>query len=422
MSFLSAEIRSIRSSTLAHNAGWMLVGYGFNLLIQGAYFILLARLLGATEYGVFAGALALVSLATPYSSVGSGLVFMRHVSSNAENFPIYWGNVLLATLSAGILTTGLLALAAPHLLNSESASIVLAVALGECIFRQLVTCIGQMFQTFEQLRMTAAVASLSSFLRLVAVVSLTLMLHHASASQWALISLLACVLAALGGSAIVIARHGRPRFQPRLLLTRLGEGLNFSVAASSQSAYNDIDKAMLSHYGMNVANGIYTLAYRIVDLATVPVTALDAAALPHYFRKRQEGLAAARSLSVRLAWRAALVGALTSGCMFAAAPLIPYVVGKEFGESVVAFRWLCAIPVCRGLHQLTGSAITGLGFQRYRTIVQVAAAAFNFGLSLWLIPRYGWMGAAWASLATEGSLVVASFTILGSLQRTALEA
>src|SRR6185437_15619139 len=160
----------------------------------------------------------------------------------------------------------------------------------------------------------------------------------------------------------------------------------------------------------------------IVDLATVPVTALDAAALPHYFRKRQEGLAAARSLSVRLAWRAALVGALTSGCMFAAAPLIPYVVGKEFGESVVAFRWLCAIPVCRGLHQLTGSAITGLGFQRYRTIVQVAAAAFNFGLSLWLIPRYGWMGAAWASLATEGSLVVASFTILGSLQRTALEA
>lgn len=421
MSFLSTEIRSIRSSSLAHNAGWMFVGQGLTLLIQAAYFILLARLLGVREYGIFVGAFAFVSLAIPYSALGSGLVFVQHVSSKAENFSAYWGNILLSTLIGGILITGILYLVAPRLLNSESASIVLMLALGECIFRQLVLCIQQIFQAFERLRMTAGIASFASLLRLLAVGVLALLLHRATAWQWALTSLLVSVIAALIASAVVVALYGRPRFQPRLLLKRLGEGVNFSLAGSSQFAYNDIDKVMLSHYGMNVANGIYTMAYRIVDFATVPVTALDSAALPRYFRKSHEGAATVQYLAFRLAWRAAMVGSITAGCMYLAAPLIPYILGKGFSESVAAFRWLCLIPAFRGVHQLTGSAITGLGFQRYRTAVQLAAAAFNFGLNLWLIHGYGWLGAAWASLATDGSLAVANCAILRSLQRGALE-
>lgn len=421
MSFLSTEIRSIRSSPLAHNASWMFAGQGLTLLIQAAYFVVLARLLGVKEYGIFAGAFAFVSLGTPYSGLGSGLVFMQHVSSNDENFAAYWGNILLSTLSGGILVTGLLYVIAPNLLNPESASIVLMIAIGECMCRQLVLCIGQMFQAFEQLRITAGITSLTSFLRLVAVCILALLFHHATAWQWALASLLVSAIAALAGSAVVMALYGRPRFHPRLMLNRLGEGVNFSLAGSSQFAYNDIDKVMLSHYGMNVANGIYTMAYRIVDFATVPVTALDAAALPRFFRRSREGVEAVRDTSFRLAWRAGFIGALAAGCMFIAAPLIPHIFGKEFTESIAVFRWLCLIPAFRGVHQLTGSAITGMGLQRYRTLTQLAAAAFNFILNLYLIHRYGWLGAAWASLATDGSLAVANCTILRMVRRTALE-
>ncbi|MGH9519983.1 MAG: oligosaccharide flippase family protein, partial [Terriglobales bacterium] len=390
----------------------MLAGQGLNLLIQVGYFILLARLLGVKEYGIFVGALAFVSLATPYSGLGSGLLFVQYVSSNTENFAAYWGNILLSTLGVGALITVPLYLIAPHLLNPASASIILLVALGECICRQLVDCIGQMFQAFEQLRMTAFIGFLTSSLRLLAVAALALYLHHATAWQWAVASLVVSVLAALAGSVIVIVRYGRPRFVPRLLLARLGEGLSFSLAGSTQSAYNDIDKTMLSHYGMNVANGIYSMAYRLVDLATIPITALDAAALPRYFRQSRQGATSVVGLSVRLAWRAALLGILMSGCMFVAAPLIPHIIGREFSQSVSALRWLCLIPAFRGVHRLTGSAITGMGFQRYRTMAQLTVAALNFGLNLWLIPRYGWLGAAWVSLATDGTLAAASWLML----------
>lgn len=420
MSLFSAEIQRIRTSSLARNAGWMLVGQGMNLILQAGYFVLLARLLGVKEYGVFAGALALVSIAAPYSGLGSGLLFVRYVSSNAERFAAYWGNILLSTVGTGSVITLFLFLVSPHLLDNDSASLILPVALADCICRQLIVSSSQVFQAFEKMRMTAILNLLISLFRLLAIAVMASFPHHGTARVWAAFYLLSSALAAIVGVGIVIARMGGPRFSTRLFLSKLGEGFGFAFAGSTQSAYNDIDKAMLSHFGMNVANGIYTLAYRIIDVATVPIAALDAAALPRYFRQSSEGYVSVKTLSVRLAQRALLFGLMMAALMFAAAPLIPRIVGSDFSKSATALRWLCIIPAFRGLHQLTGSAITGLGFQRYRTTAQFSAAALNFGLNLWLIPQHGWVGAAWASIATDGVLAIANWSILQSVQHRVL--
>lgn len=412
------HIRRLWTSTLARNAWWMLAGQGLNLVFQAGYFVLLARLLGVKEYGIFVGAFAFVAIATPYCALGSGLVFVRHVSANPKDFAAYWGNILLSTVGVGFLLTLLLCVLAPHVVNPASASLVLLLALSECICRQLVICTCQIFQAFEQLRLTVAMILLTSFLRLMAVLVLAAFLHHATARIWVLSSLLVSVIAAVSAAIIVTERFGAPSLSPKLLLSRAGEGFGFALSGSSQSAYNDIDKAMLSHYGMNVENGIYTMAYRLVDLATIPAQSLDAAALPRFCRQGQDRPAAVVSLSFKLASRSALLGLAIAACLYVAAPIIPHVVGDGFKNSVMALRWLCLLPVFRSIHQLTGSAITGLGFQRYRTTVQCLAATLNFGLNLWLIPRYGWRGAAWASLATDGLLGLASWGLLQYLDKT----
>jgi O-antigen/teichoic acid export membrane protein len=280
-----------------------------------------------------------------------------------------------------------------------------------------VICISQVFQAFEQLKMTVIITLLTSVFRLIAVECLAFYIHHVTAWQWALSSMIVSIVAAISASMIVMARYGSPQFSPRILLLRLSEGLGFSFCGSSQSTYNDLDKTMLSHYGMNIANGLYTMAYRIVDVANIPITALDAAALPRYFRQSKEGIANVTSLAVRLAKRAALLGIVMSCCLFISAPLIPRIVGNGFMGSVMALRWLCIIPVFRGIHQLTGSAITGMGFQRYRTTAQFSAAILNLGLNLWLIPQYGWHGAAWGSVTTDGALAIANWSMLQYLQR-----
>jgi O-antigen/teichoic acid export membrane protein len=177
---------------------------------------------------------------------------------------------------------------------------------------------------------------------------------------------------------------------------------------------------MLSHYGMSVANGIYTMAYRVIDLAAMPANSIQLAAAPRLFRLGATGLEQAAILGRRLLKRSLLMSTAIAAAMFVLAPLIPLLVGRGFTESVSALRWLCLIPVFRSIHGMSGSVLTGAGLQRYRSATQIIAAVGNFALNLWLIPTHGWLGAAWASLVTDGSLGVMNWVILAVLDRSSL--
>jgi O-antigen/teichoic acid export membrane protein len=212
--------------------------------------------------------------------------------------------------------------------------------------------------------------------------------------------------------ALVRAEIGPATFDRDLLVRRVREGLGFSFAGTTQAAYNDIDKVMLSHYGLNRENGFYTLAYRVVDVATTPVAALDAAVLPGFFRLGETRMTKVIKLALKSAGFSALVGATIAFGILLGAPLVPYLVGRDFSGVLIALRWLCWIPLLRGMHRATGSALTGSGRQHLRTVAQGIVAVGNLLLNLCWIPAYGWIGAAWSSVASDGLLAVLNFLLL----------
>jgi O-antigen/teichoic acid export membrane protein len=160
---------------------------------------------------------------------------------------------------------------------------------------------------------------------------------------------------------------------------------------------------------MNRANGIYSMAYRVVNIATMPIMAIVSAAFPRFFREGAKGIAATVPMARALLRRTAVLGIGISAAMFFCAPLIPHLVGKSYAESVSALRWLCLIPFFRCFHLSAGDAISGAGHQKFRLLSQSFAATGNLLLNLYLVPRYSWHGAAWASLATDGTLGVTNW-------------
>jgi O-antigen/teichoic acid export membrane protein len=387
--------------TLARNAGWMFLGQGLGLIFQTTYFIVLARLLGSREYGIYAGTFALVSMASQYSTIGSGTVFMRYVSPDRSKFPTYWGNILIITCGFSIVVAAVLHVTARFILNPQSAAIIFPVAVSVCFCTQIAVAAGQVFQAFEQLRVTAMMNLLTNIMRAIAAVTMLAVLHRATAWQWVVVSVFVSMAVAV---VTVTVRLGRPKFDLSLLSRHASEGFQYSFSQSTSSAYNDVDKTMLSHYGMNVENGIYSMAYRVVEIASIPVFSVRDAAMPRFFVQGAKGVTHSAALAKSLIKRAMLLGTFAAVCIFVFAPVIPHLIGKDFTESVYALRWLSLIPFFRSIHQMTGSALTGAGVQKYRTASQLVAAAFNFCLNLWLIPRYGWHGAAWSSLITDASL------------------
>jgi O-antigen/teichoic acid export membrane protein len=412
MRFLLQEWEYLSRSSLARNASWMMAGQGAGFVLQAIYFVVLARLLGALQYGIFVGAFAFTGIVAQYSTLGTGAVFLRYVSSDREAFAVYWGNLILVTLGIGSLLVLVLHFVARYLLNPASASLVLLAGIANCVCAQLTAETGRVFQTFEKMRVTAMLNLLTNLMRTLVAAGMLFVLHKSTAWQWAVASLIVSAASAIFAVAMVTSQFGRPRFSAKLFPRHGAEGLGYSFASSTASVYNDIDKTMLSHYGMNVANGIYTMAYRAIDVATIPIASIRDAALPRLFQCGSAGIASTSELSYRLIRRALPLSALISAGIFAAAPLIPRILGSGFAESAVALRWLSLIPIFRCVHQMTGSALLGAGFQRYRTVAQLIAALLNFGLNLWLIPHYGWRGAAWSSLSTDGALGVMNWGVL----------
>jgi len=412
MNFIRREIRKLRTSALARNAGWMFAGQGTGVVLQAAYFVVLARLLGAAQYGAFVGAFAFTALVSQYSSLGSGLILLRYVSVRRDAFPLYWGNILISVFGTSSVLIAALGYAAPHLLNPSSASLVVLAAIANCLFGTLIEQTARIFQCFQQMRVTVVLNLLTNCIRTLTAIGMLLSLHHATAWQWAIASTVVSGIAAAIASGAVIVSHGRPKFALNVFLKHGMEGLGFSFAASTTTVYNDVDKTMLSHYGMNAANGIYSMAYRVVDIATIPIYSIREAVYPKLFQHGKEGVADATELSHRLLKRTVPFSLLISIIMFLAAPLIPRFLGSGFSESVLALRWLSVIPVFRCVHIMIGSVLTGAGLQGYRTIAQVAVALLNLILNFWAIPHFGWLGAAWASIITDGALCVFTWGIL----------
>jgi O-antigen/teichoic acid export membrane protein len=391
---------------LMRNSLWMFLGQGISVVAQAGYFIVIARLLGSLEYGMFVGAAASVSMLSQYGSFGSGLLFLRYVSPDHSRFAMYWGNILLSTFTFGTLLVVALGAVSPWLLHGIDARMIALLAIGDCICSQLTTAISQVFQTFEKMKYTALLNLATTCTRMLLAMALLLTLHRTNALTWAITSLVISLLTA-GAGAITVTRHfGLPEFSPRLFLARAREGFLFAVSGSTTSIYNDVDKAMLAHFGMNAANGIYTMAYKVVDIGTMPIRSVHAAAFPRFFRQGAgpDGLAATAPLARRLLSRTSLLGLAMAALMFVFAPAIPVFVGRGFLPSVSALRWLCMIPFLRSFHLAAGDALSGAGKQAFRLTFQMIAAAANVALNLLLIPSYSWRGAAWASVATDGIL------------------
>jgi O-antigen/teichoic acid export membrane protein len=412
MDNLRDEWERVRHSTLAHNAIWMLLGQGLSVICQGAYFILLGRLLGSGEYGIYVGALATVSILSQYSPLGSHSVFLRYVSQEPTSFSRYWGNVLVTTVTLGGLFVLLLTWAGPHVSHSYSATMMCCIALGDCICSQLTIASGRVFQAFENMRITAGLNLLVNALRVLAAGFMLVHLHHGTAVEWSVAALVVSLVAVVAALTLVTRLYGMPSFSTLLARRRVVEGFIFALSYSTTGVYNDIDKAMLGHYGMNAANGIYTMAYRVIDVFTMPITSIQGAAFPRFFRKGAAGIRSTSAYSLRIIRRSAPLALLSAMVMVLVAPIIPHLLGKGFGQSVLALRWLCLLPFFRSFQLSAGDAVTAAGHQKFRLVSQAIAALFNFCLNLYLIPVYSWRGAAWSSLATDGLLAVFNWSVL----------
>jgi O-antigen/teichoic acid export membrane protein len=421
---LAGELRAISVATPAKSGGLLRdtthlsIGQGFRLIIQAAYFVLIARSLGPDAYGAFVTVVAMAALLGPFSGLGTANLFIKNVRAGTREANLCWGNGIVLTVVSGIALSAVgLGLSLLFQLKT-SPFVVIMVCISDLVLLKMTELAAYGFTALERMKQTAIQSVVVSLLRLGGIVGLMLTVHPVTLRGWVVVYLLTSLLgmtyAVLKGTEI----WGRPVTDLKVLRQDVGEGVFFSVAGSAATVYNDIDKIMLSRLADLAATGVYAAAYRMIDVTMTPVRSLAAAAYPQFFRKGAGGLSATYAYALSLIAKAAIYGSLVSAGLWLLAPGLPMVLGPRYEEVVTAVRWLALIPLLRCIHSFLADALSGAGLQRTRTGIQVVVALVNIVLNLIILPCYSWRGAAWTSLGCDSLLVTLFLFAVLSYRRT----
>lgn len=417
-----SQITRLRRSELAKNTAKLCMGQGLRLVIQAAYFVLIARGLGPKQYGAFVAMASLVAIAAPFAGFGSPMVLLKYVSRDRSLLAVNWGNGLLTiAVSGSLLSLGILAVT-PFFLGREFLPLTILVCLSDLFMIRVVELAICAFAALGRMGESARMNVYITLTRLLGIVVISTIVRHPNVQEWTVAYVLgsaACFAYAF--TRTTIAARGI-QIRPRQAWKDLPESGLFAVGTCSATIYNDIDKTMVGKLASFTATGIYGAAYRIIDISLVPVRAMLSAAYPEFFRLGVGGPFATKKYAYKLIKRSAPFGILVTVGLLLGAPLIPHILGKNYLSAVEAVRWLAIIPLLRCVHIFLADGLTAAGYQGSRTLVQVGVGVLNVALNIFFIRQWSWRGAAWSSILCDAMLAVSLWTVFQRLTSSKADA
>ena len=404
---LDSAIGKLAKSSLLKNSIAIFRSMILRLVIQGVYFVILARSFSPNRYGAYIGIVAIVSILIPFSAWGSGEILIKDVSRNPSKFRESWGTAILKTFVFGSVLTGLI-LTVYSFIPIPSISIysVFFVATANLIFLQINQAARDAFIAVGLLNYTAKTIVIVSFNRFFAALIFLVAFKNSTVLTWCILYCIATIVSAAMSYYLVVKHVDLPKFRLESLKKDLKIGFSFAISVSAQNIYNDLDKSMLAKLSTLANTGIYGAAYHILTVALIPIQSLALASFRKFFQQGASGIKGSFALCKKIMPYSLAYSLLAVAGLVLLAPLLPLILGSEYQASASALIWLSPTVFLRTLHFFAADTLTGANYQSSRSAAQVMVAIFNGGLNFWLIPTYGWHGAIWATIASEFMLMV----------------
>jgi PST family polysaccharide transporter len=373
------------------------LGQGLKLCVHVTAIVTLSRLLGPSDFGVFAMLSPILALATLLRDGGiNGAILQRHTMSHAELSALFWISVCW-----GVALAGLLALSAPSVaaFYGEPRLVPLVVASGIIVIAGALS-LQQMALLNRELRFRALAAidagSLATGYFVGGVIAAL------TRSYWALWAM-NCTTAV----SIVIAswiacrwRPGRPD-RHAAVSDILRVGGNITVSGLFDFLVRSLDKVLIGRARGDFELGLYDRAYRIVLLPLLFVTApLDRLVLPSLVRKRDD--AETYRKVYRLALQAPLLAIIPpmTTIMAAPEPVCVLLLGREWASAAPLLAWLSLAAALQLVTSSLGSLL--ISQSRTRDLTVLNACTFAFGATAYFLGlKFGALGVAAAYAISE---------------------
>lgn len=398
----------LESTGLYSNSAWLiadkLIRLGFGLLV----WMLLARQLGPTAFGQWNFAIAFAALFAVVAGLGFDGVLQRELIAEGADVPGLLGTAVILRLVAGCVSA-VFCIAAAWWTRSAQPEVVALVALNALAFLlHSSQVVEYLFQARMQNRYSVVALNIAF---LAATVLRILLLWYDASLFW----FGATLVVEAAFAAVLLILSARRRVDPPISLWRydqtiarhlLFESWPMLLSGMAVIVYMRIDQVMLASMVGDVAVGQFSAALKLSEVWYFVPAAILSAAFPMLLARRQQGREIyeryLQMLYDSMAWLGLAMAVLVT---FTAPWIIDLLYGSEFSGAVQVWQIQTWAGITVAMSYVHSKWLLAEGLQRIGLLYTLAGCAVNLGLNFLLIPNYGAVGAAWATLATQIGLL-----------------
>ncbi|SDF50426.1 Membrane protein involved in the export of O-antigen and teichoic acid [Salipiger thiooxidans] len=419
------RILSSSGQLLALRVGGLGVSFGLG--------VLLARVMGPTEFGIYTFVLAILTLLMLPAKFGLPSLMTREIAKAGEDAPqigmvLRWGRMWSLTASILVSAISLLALWIFHeRIEGVSPWIVALTFLNvplltfaffdSAVLRGLKKPVASQFpeNVFRPLMMMILAGAVSLAVTGSRMSADTALILNAVAATGALIVVRWLTVTSLPAEARSGDGIPRPDKETRSVWFRAV--LALALSGGIQSLNEQIDILSLGFFGEAADVGIYRVASRGAFLVYFALLSVGMVASPYFARYRKEGRMKELQGIVTVASRAIFLAALVPAVLMIvfATPVMTLVFGAEYAAGALPLAILCAGQLANAA---TGASIQLMNMSGHEGTVARAVtfgAVCNVVLNLSLVPFYGPTGAA---IATAISVAIWNTYLWVACRRT----
>lgn len=385
---------------IVDNIGWLFFDRMLRLVIGLFVGIWVARYLGPEQYGILNYALSFVALFAIFVHLGLQSVVVRDLVNYPEASGETLGSAAALQMIGGLIAYGTLIWAVSQLRGDTSVATAAVSIFGLTLLFKTSETAKYWFEANVYSKYVVWVSNIVFIFSATGKIAVIVMGGDLLLFVW--INALDAIFVGIGViSAFFI--FGGPSRHLKVSWTRIGclfhDSWPLFLAGAAVIVYMKIDMVMLSEYSSDTETGIYAAATKISEIWYFVPMIVISSVFPALLnaKKHSEGLYYSRlqTLFDVLVW-------VSIGCAivltFSSDLVVQTLFGDEFaGASTVlsAHIW-AAVFVFLGV--ASGRWFIAEGLQILSLYRALAGAVVNVALNLVLIPEFGAIGAAWATV------------------------
>lgn len=389
--------------TIVKNIFWLSFSQVASRLIRAAIIIYSARILGAAEYGVFSYALGLAGFFTIFADIGINSILTREVAKKPDKEKEYFATAFVMKAVLLIGTALLVLFVAPHFSKIENALPLFPLVALLVIFDNFRDFSFSFFRAKEKMELEA-------FIFIGMNIAITIfgfvILSFIKTSMAIMIAYVGSAGVAAISTAIILRRElfGVMKNFVMKLVREIGSAaLPIALLGVFGAFMLNTDMIMLGWWRTAEEIGYYSSAQKIVQVLYTLPAILASGIFPALSRivglgeREKEKTLIEKSISI--VFFAAIP--LTVGGIVLASSIINFLYGSEYAPASGAFQILIATTLLIFPGTLIGNLILAHNKQKKLGIFIASASVANIIFNALLIPKFGIIGSAAATIVAQ---------------------